>query len=460
MIDLTELHAISPLDGRYWNRVGVLSPYVSETALIRARIEIEAKYLLALSQVGLVRVLTSKEKTLLMRLGQNLTDAQVLQVKEIEETTRHDVKAMERAMRLFLSPTSLADMIEMIHFGLTSEDINNLSYRLMLQRATAEVCLPMLTQVVDQFAVLAKRYRNLPMLARTHGQSAIPTTLGKELANFASRLHTQVVKLESIQLTGKLNGAVGNYSALVYTAPQIDWIAFSQQFVKSLGLEPNLMSAQINYSDDMIELFQAYERVNNVLVNINGDMWRYISDGWFVQEAKKGEVGSSTMPQKVNPIDFENSKGNAEIANGMFEGLSRQLAISWLQRDLSGSTAIRNIGVGLAHSLLAYQSILTGLSRVRADERMMHGALHKNWNILGEGVQTLLRKAGVADPYSLIAELTKGQEIDVKAWKKWVISLKQKPSVTKKLLALSPDSYIGNAALLVDLTIKKIKASR
>ncbi len=454
---LTVLSAISPLDGRYWDRVAILSSYVSEIALIKTRIEIEAKYLVALSQVGLVRSLTSKEKQFLMDLGQNLTVVQVLQVKEIEETTRHDVKAVERAMRLFLGETSLADTIEMIHFGLTSEDMNNLSYRLMLQRATAEVCMSTLAKVIDQFAKLAKQYRDLPMLARTHGQPAIPTTLGKEMANFASRLHAQMMQLKAVQLTGKLNGAVGNYSALVYVSPKIDWIKFSQKFVTSLGLVPTLMSTQINYTDDMIELFQAYGRVNNVLLNINADMWRYISDGWFVQEAKKGEVGSSTMPQKVNPIDFENSKGNAEIANGMFEGLSRQIAVSWLQRDLSGSTAIRNLGVGLAHSLLAYQSLLTGLSRVKADEQAIHGALHKNWNILGEGVQTLLRQIGVADPYSLIAGLTKGQEIDSKAWGKWVISLKQKPAVTKKLLSLTPDSYIGNAGRLVDLTLKKIK---
>ena len=459
-LPLTALSAVSPLDGRYFDRVSLLSPFVSESALIKTRIEIEAKYLIALSVIGLVRPLTVGESKKLRHLGQAMTEEQIIQVKEIEETTRHDVKAMERAMRLFLTGTSLEEVIEMIHFGLTSEDINNLSYRLMLQRATRVVCFPKLMEVVEELSRLAKQYRSLPMLARTHGQAAIPTTLGKELANFASRLSMQASKLQKVLLTGKLNGAVGNYNALVYVAPKIDWRQFSEKFVHSLGLEPVLMSTQINYPDDMIELFQTYERVNNVLININSDMWRYISDGWFVQEMKKGEVGSSTMPQKVNPIDFENSKGNAEVANGMFEGLARQLSVSWLQRDLSGSTTIRNLGVPLAHSLLAYQSLLTGLSRVTADQQSIHEALYKNWNILGEGVQTLLRKEGVADPYSLVASLTKGEQIDSKAWRKWVLGLKQKPNVTKKLLALTPDTYIGLARELVDLTLLNIKKSR
>jgi len=458
--ELTPLDAISPLDGRYWNKVENLSPHASEAALIKTRIEVEAKYLIALSEAGLVRPLTVEEELRLVLLGNNLTQEQTERVKEIEDTTRHDVKAMERAMREFFLGTSLEDVLEMVHFGLTSEDINNISYRLMLERAKKEVCIPALDEVVDAFASMAEKYRDVPMLARTHGQPAVPTTLGKEMANFAIRLNTQVRKLEGTRLTGKLNGAVGNYNALVFAAPEIDWIAFSEKFVKKLGLESSLITTQINFADDMIEMFQVFERINYVLINIDADMWRYISDDWFIQEVKKGEVGSSTMPQKVNPIDFENSKGNAEVSNGMLEGLSRQLAVSWLQRDLSGSTASRNVGVGLGHGLLAYQSLLTGLKRVRPNEEVIHEELHRNWAILSEGVQTLLRRLGEKDPYSMVADLTRGQKIDAEAWHKWVVGLNQSPDVIETLLKLSPDTYIGNAPELVDLALRQIGESR
>lgn len=457
---LTPLDAISPLDGRYWDKVESLSSYASEAALIKTRVEVEAKYLIALAEVGLIRPLNNDEKIRLVLLGGDLTQEQTERVKAIEDTTRHDVKAMERAMREFFQGTSLEDVLEMVHFGLTSEDINNISYRLMLERAKTDVCVPALDQVIDAFVEMAAQYKNTPMLARTHGQAAVPTTLGKEMANFAVRLNTQVRKLEKTHLTGKLNGAVGNYNALVFAAPEVDWIAFSKKFIKNLGLEPNLITTQINFADDMIEMFQAFERINYVLINIDADMWRYISDDWFIQEVKKGEVGSSTMPQKVNPIDFENSKGNAEISNAMLEGLSRQLAISWLQRDLSGSTASRNVGVGLGHGLLAYQSLLAGLKRVRSNEEIIHKELHKNWAILSEGVQTLLRKLGERDPYSMVADLTRGQKIDAEAWQVWVSGLHESPEVIETLLKLSPDTYIGNAPELVDLALKHIEESR
>src|SRR5258706_620700 len=348
----------------------------------------------------------------------------------------------------------------MLHFGLTSEDINNLAYRLMLKRAKDNICVPVLDQVVNIFISLAKKYQDIPMLARTHGQAAIPNTLGKEMINFASRLNTQVRKLDSLQLTGKVNGFVGNCIALVFAGPEVDWISFSEHFVSSLGLEPTLITTQINFADDIIENFQAFERINNVIVNIDTDIWRYISDDWFTLEIKKGEIGSSTMPQKVNPVDFENSKGNAEIANGMFSGLSRQLAVSWWQRDLSGSTAHRNIGVGLAYSLLAYRSLLGGLKRISANEEIIQKALNDNWNILGEAVQTLLRRQGHKDPYTTVASLTKGQKIDKKSWRTWVSKLPQKTTMVKSLLKLTPETYLGNATILVDLGIQKIKVSR
>lgn len=446
--DLIALTALSPLDGRYRSKVAPLAKYCSEAALIKTRIEVEALYLVALSKTDVVRSLSSSEIQQLQQLADSLSLAQIEQVKDLEQTTRHDVKAVERAMRDWLGQTGLADVIEMLHFGLTSEDINNLAHRLMLKRALDEIILPELQKVINVFAELAVTHADLPMLARTHGQAAVPTTLGKEMANIAARLETQRAKLATIKLTGKLNGAVGNYNALVLAAPEVDWVSFSEQFVTSLGLQPNPLTTQINYADDMIEVFQILQRINAIIINIDTDMWRYISDDWFVQEIKAGEVGSSTMPQKVNPIDFENSKGNAEVANSLWEGLARQLAISWLQRDLSGSTVVRNIGAGLGYSLLAYQSLHTGMQRVRPNQTVITSALNENWAILTEGVQTVLRRAGVADPYSQIATLTRGQKISQADWEAWVQELKIDAALKTQLLQLSPATYIGLAATL------------
>lgn len=458
--NLTPLTAITPIDGRYRDRVENLAPFVSEMALIKTRVEVEARYLAELSEVGLVRPLTSQERDTLMNLGPNMNIAQAERVKEIEATTRHDVKAMERAFREFVAGTSLDDVTEMIHFGLTSEDVNNLSYRLMLDRARKEICVPALDEVVDGFAERARQYKDIPMLARTHGQSAVPTTLGKEMANIAVRLNRQVRKLGEVHLTGKLNGAVGNYNAHVLAAPEVDWIAFSQRFVRSLGLESNLFTTQINPYEDMIELFQAFQRVNGVLLDIDQDMWRYISDEWFVQEVKKGEVGSSTMPQKVNPIDFENSEGNVQVANSLWEGMDRKLAVSRLQRDLSDSTTIRNVGTGLAYGLLSYRNTLAGLKRVHPNTEVISNKLNENWVILSEGVQTVLRRAGEKDPYSMIASLSRGQRIGQNEWQSWVNGLQISDAVKAKLLELTPETYIGHAERLTDMAIEEISASR
>lgn len=459
-VPLTELTAISPLDGRYWERVSELSPYASEMGLIKTRVEVEARYLVALSGVGLVRHLTAEEKSRLIGTGPAMTDEQVARVKEIEATTRHDVKAMERAFREMVAGTSLEDVTEMIHFGLTSEDVNNLSYRLMLDRARKNVFVPALDGVVDVFVGLADEHKALPMLARTHGQGAIPTTLGKEMVNFADRLNKQVRKLAAAKLTGKLNGAVGDYNALVLAAPGVDWIEFSRKFVKSLGLEPNLATTQINPYEDEIEMFHIFQLINGIVLDIDQDIWRYISDDWFTQEVVKGEVGSSTMPQKVNPIDFENSEGNITIANSLFEGMSRKLPVSRLQRDLSDSTTIRNIGVALGHSLLAYKSLLTGLGRIHPNEAAISESLNDNWTILTEGVQTVLRVAGVKDPYPIIASLSRGKHIGQDGWFEWVDTLDLMPQTKTQLRSLRPEIYIGKAVELTDLTIRQIKASR
>jgi adenylosuccinate lyase len=458
-VQLSTLTAISPLDGRYRNKVENLAPFASEMGLIKTRMEIEARYLIALSEVGLVRPLQHQERVVLINLGSELSLSQVERVKEIEDVTRHDVKAMERAFREFLTGTSLQDTTEMIHFGLTSEDVNNLSYRLMLWGAVHQVCIPAMDLIVDNLAQKANAYKDIPMLARTHGQPAVPTTIGKELANMAVRLNLQIRKLEGIELTGKLNGAVGNFNAHSFAAPEVDWIEFSNRFVKTLGLKPNLITTQINPYEDIIEVFQAVQRVNNVILDINQDFWRYISDEWFVQAAKKGEVGSSTMPQKVNPIDFENGEGNVQLSNSLLEGMCRKLAVSRLQRDLSDSTTIRNFGSALAYGLVAYSSTLAGLGKISPNLEMISKKLNKNWNILTEGVQTLLRRSGIEDPYSMVAGISK-EKIGAHEWKEWVNGLQISGELKAKLTELTPETYVGNAAKLTDIALEGIAAIR
>ena len=454
---LTELTAISPLDGRYRSSVEALAPFTSEEALIKTRIGVECKYLVALSEAGLTRPLKGRERKRLTNLGENLSNKQVKRVKEIEDTTHHDVKAMERTLREIFSGTSLVDLTEWIHFGLTSEDVNNLAYRLMFDQAKKKVCIPAIDQIVDKLTEQSEKYKTLPILGRTHGQAAVPTTYGKELIVFATRLNKETKKLEKTRLTGKLNGAVGNFNAHHLAFPEIDWIAFSQKFVRSLGLDPVIYTTQINPPEDLIENFQAFQRINGVLLDFDQDMWRYVSDYWLSQEVVKGEVSSSTMPQKVNPINFENSEGNLILANGIFETMGRKLSTSRLQRDLSDSTTIRNIGMALGYSLLSYKNTLIGLEKVYPNPEIMLEALNKDWSILTEGVQTVLRKEGVKDPYSLIAGLSRGQKIDSNAWKEWVNNLPIKDEVKEKLQKLTPTSYLGYAVKLTNMGIDDIE---
>jgi len=454
---LEELTALTPLDGRYRPKLEELASFISEHALIKTRIEIEVKYLFALSDVGVVRPLLKKERDLLEHLIVDFSLGDSREVKKLEKITRHDVKAMERILREKLKETTLEDITEMIHFGITSDDINNLSYRLLLYRATQSVIIPSLEKVVKDLSSKATAHKALPMLARTHGQPAVPTTLGKELVIFGSRLSQQIKLLKNFKLTGKFNGAVGNFNALQLTYPEIKWIQFSKRFVSSLGLIPNLITTQINTYDDISEYFHFLVRINTILISLDQDMWRYISDGWFVQEVKKGEVGSSTMPQKVNPIDFENSEGNLGLANAMLEYMARKLAVSRLQRDLSDSTTIRNTGTVLAYSLIGYQSTLTGLSRVRPHEEQIHAALYNDWAILTEGVQTILRKAGVDDPYSVITSLSRGNHISKEEWVAWIEALAIGEEERTSLLSLSPDMYVGLAVELTEIAIKDIQ---
>lgn len=457
---LSELTAISILDGRNREQVAQLAEYVSEYNLIRTRFEVESAYLIALSQEGITRKLSSSERRQLESFGKDLSLDDARKVKEIENRTRHDVKAMERSFRQMLSGTSLQDVIEMVHFGLTSEDVNNIAYRLILKRATENIFIPLLDSLIEELAKRADDWKDFPMLARTHGQAAVPTTLGKEIINFAVRVNKQVRELELRKLEGKMTGAVGNLNALRVTYPNINWISFSENFVRSFGFEPNLTTSQINPYEDTIAYFQNYQRINNIILDFDQDMWRYISDGWFLQGLHKGEVGSSTMPQKVNPIRLENSEGNLGKANALFEYFSRKLGISRLQRDLSDSTVIRDMGVPLGYSLLSYQNTLLQINRIKANKVTITEALNSDWSILSEAAQTIMRRYGVKDPYSLMAEYTQGKTLDQEAWASLVDQLPLDEEVKMDLASLVPENYIGYAIELTEKAILEIKSSR
>ncbi len=443
---MSRLLAVTPLGGRYGDKIEELEEYTSEYALIKLRVEIEIKYLIALSKIKIVKLSVSERKKLLNLIQNfNLKDAQ--KIKTIEEQTKHDVKAVEVYLRKFLN----SENAEMLHFGLTSEDTNNIAYRLMLRSASNNVLIPAIEQILKELSLKSQVFKGVPMLARTHGQAAVPTTAGKEFAVFASRLGSQLKLLKKIKFTGKLNGAVGNYNALFFAYPKINWIKFSLNFVRSFGFEPNFITTQVNSSEDIIEYFQTVQRINGIILDLNQDLWRYVSDGWFVLSSQKGQVGSSTMPQKINPIDFENSEGNLELANGLIEVFSRELPVSRLQRDLSNSTIIRNIGTVLGYCLLAYKSCLSGLSKITLNEELITYNLNSDWSILSEALQTVLRMEHSKDSYFKVLELTKGKKMNQADWKNLVQSLEISKPNKEKLLNLSPSAYLGLARLLARL---------
>ncbi|MBF8250209.1 MAG: purB [Candidatus Levybacteria bacterium] len=461
ILPLTELTAITTLDGRYRKDVVELAPHVSEYNIIRTRVEIEAKYLISLSKVGVVRPLSSLEREKLSSFGANISLEDAIKIKKIEDVTEHDVKAMELAFKEMLSGTSLEDLTEKVHFGLTSEDINNLTYRLILKRSCEDVMLPNLNLMVDKLTDWAGKYKSVSMLARTHGQAAVPTTLGHEFAVFAKRLNKEVRILDERVLEGKLNGAVGNFNSLKDSFPKVDWISFAKKFVESFGFKPNLTTTQIAPYEDLIKDFQTFIRINNILVDFDQDVWRYISDHWFAQEVKRTATSSSTMAQKVNPIRFENSEGNLGKANAIFEFFTEKLPKSRLQRDLSDSTVIREMGAPLGWSLVAYKNTLKGLERIWPNLDLIAQVLNEDWSILSEAAQTRMRDYGIEDPYTIMKDLTRsGEKMDKIKWLEIVGNLPITNAQKTDLKELTPQKYIGFAVELAEEAIEEIKSSR
>jgi adenylosuccinate lyase len=446
------LSALSPLDGRYAKTLDPLRSYFSEHALIRYRVRVELAWLQMLAaepRVRELKPLTRATRAAMRRLVAEFTERDAEHIKNIEAETNHDVKAIEYWLRGKLATNAeIERALEFIHFACTSEDINNLSYALMLADSRAQVMLPQLDALIETLAILARRHARLPMLSRTHGQPASPTTLGKELANVVHRLRRARAGIAAVSLLGKINGAVGNYNAHLVAYPGIDWERLCRRFVERLGLEFNPYTIQIEPHDSFAELFDAYARTNSVLLDLDRDLWGYIALGYFRQRPKAGEVGSSTMPHKVNPIDFENSEGNVGVANALLRHLAEKLPVSRWQRDLSDSTTLRNAGAALGHTLLAVAACQRGLGKLEADPKRLAQDLEANWEVLSEAVQQVMRRYGVADAYEQLKRLTRGRRLDRRQYAAFVRRLKIPQAAKKRLLALTPASYTGKAGEL------------
>ena len=449
-LPLTSLTAISPIDGRYGSTTAELRHIFSEYGLIRLRIKVEVRWLASLAahpQISEVPALSKKAAKALEAIALDFEPADAERVKEIESTTNHDVKAVEYFLKERVAKVKeLAAISEFIHFALTSEDINNLAHGLMLCEARESILVPQMGEVISAIRELAARHAEVPMLSRTHGQPASATTLGKEMANFAFRLERQQQQVSRVELMGKSNGAVGNYNAHLAAYPDIDWAGHAREFVESLGLVWNPCTAQIEPHDYIAELGSAIGRFNTILIDFNRDVWGYISLGYFKQRAISGEVGSSTMPHKVNPIDFENSEGNLGLANAVMDHLAGKLPISRWQRDLSDSTVLRNLGTGIAHAIIAYRSSLKGMSKLEVDPTALAADLDKNWAILAEPIQTVMRRYGIANPYEKLKQLTRGKSIDAETLAAFVDSLEIPDEAKARLRALRPATYLGDAA--------------
>jgi len=445
-----QLSALSPLDGRYGNSVKDLAAYFSEAALMRYRLYVEIEYLIALSyekQIKDLPVFSKNEQARLRRTYQDFNSAGAKKIKDIETTTNHDVKAIEYYIRGKIKKS----LHPWIHFALTSEDVNNLAYSLMWQHGLKHIYLVKLQLVFKELRKMAKKHKAAPMLSFTHGQPATPTTFGKEMAVFCSRLNQQINQLKTHKLLGKFSGATGTWSAHLSAYPKVNWIRFSSRFIKALGLEPNLLTTQIESHDSTAESYQQVVRVNTILTDLCKDMWFYISRGIIGQKKVVGEVGSSTMPHKINPIQFENAEGNLGIANSLLNHLAVKLPISRMQRDLTDSTTLRNQGVALGHSYLAVQNIIKGLSRITINKLQMSAELNTHWEVVAEAVQTVLRKAGQQNAYEQLKTLTRGEAINAEIMAEFVSGLNIPDNDKETLLTLTPASYIGLAPKLVDM---------
>ena len=437
------LEALSPLDGRYRDKIQELAPFFSEMGLMQYRIKIEVEYFITL------KALKPKDAAMLRSWYEEFSSEDAKRVKEIESTTKHDVKAIEYFLKEKLEKTSLKKQSEFIHFALTSEDVNNLAYSLMWQDAKRQVYRPAFQSVIKQLHEFAWANRAQPMLALTHGQSATPTTVGKEFMVFVERLQRQENQLAKHKLLGKFSGATGTWGAHSVALPKTNWKAFSKKFIESLDLEANLVTTQIEPHDSLTEEYQIVSRINIILIDFCRDMWMYISRGILAQQRKEGEVGSSAMPHKINPIFFENAEGNCGVANAILQHLAEKLPISRMQRDLSDSTVLRNQGIGLGYSLLALQSILTAMGRITIHPANLEKELNEHWEVLAEPIQTLLRVKGYEKPYEVLKELTRGEKITKASLRQFILKLKLPKEEEKRLLNLSPMSYTGLSASLV-----------
>lgn len=449
-MDLNSLTAISPIDGRYGNKTADLRPVFSEFGLIRQRVTVEVRWLQSLAAhpaIAEVPAFSQTSHEQLERIVSSFSEADARRVKEIESTTNHDVKAVEYLIKEKIAGnTELESVSEFVHFACTSEDINNLAHALMLREGRDTVLLPMADRLIEAIRTLAHQYAEQPMLSRTHGQPASPTTLGKEMANVVARLRRQRQQIADVTLLGKINGAVGNYNAHLSTYPDIDWAGHAEHFVSSLGLSWNPYTIQIEPHDYMAELFDAVARFNNIVIDFCRDIWSYIAIGYFKQRTVAGEVGSSTMPHKVNPIDFENAEGNLGIANAIFDHLAVKLPVSRWQRDLTDSTVLRNMGVGFAYTTIAWQSAMRGIGKLEVNPARLDADLDANWEVLAEPIQTVMRRYGIEKPYEKLKALTRGQRIDQAGMQLFIDGLELPESVKTELKNLTPASYIGNAA--------------
>lgn len=453
-MQLNALTALSPIDGRYQDKASPLRTIFSEFGLLKFRVEVEIRWLQALAShthITEIPSLSTQAIDYLNQLIANFSLADAEQIKIIERTTNHDVKAVE----YFLKEKSealpeLAQISEFIHFACTSEDINNISHALMLKTARENVLLPAWKKVIDAIDELAERYKTIPLLSRTHGQPASPTTVGKEMANVAYRLKRQYKQLEKVEILAKINGAVGNYNAHLSAYPELDWHQFSQHFIESLGVTWNPYTTQIEPHDYIAELFDCIARFNTILIDFDRDMWGYIALNHFKQRTIAGEIGSSTMPHKVNPIDFENSEGNLGLANAIMGHLATKLPISRWQRDLTDSTVLRNLGVGLGYALIAYSSTLKGISKLEVNEQHLLDELNQNWEVLAEPIQTVMRRYGIEKPYEKLKELTRGKRVDEQAMHQFIDGLALPEAEKARLKQMTPANYIGYAVELVE----------